>query len=107
LKPHASNFPLKILKFQTNPSLFIESNIHAREWITSATATWIINEILRSEDRGALAKYNWYIFPVVNPDGFAYTKSTNRMWRKTRKPGNSICFGADPNRNWGYNFMRA
>ena len=27
---------------------------------------------------------DWYILGIVNPDGYAYTKSVNRLWRKTR-----------------------
>lgn len=59
-----------------NPGIFIESNIHAREWITSATSTYLINELLTSQksDIRELAEQNdWYIFPVFNPDGFVYT----------------------------------
>ncbi|TFJ99641.1 Carboxypeptidase A1 [Platysternon megacephalum] len=38
---------------------------------------------------------------VTNPDGFAYTHSTNRMWQKTRSiNAGSSCRGVDPNRNW-------
>uniref|UniRef100_A0A1B0DE44 Zinc carboxypeptidase A 1 n=1 Tax=Phlebotomus papatasi TaxID=29031 RepID=A0A1B0DE44_PHLPP len=33
-----------------NPGIFIESQIHAREWITSASATWIINQLLTATD---------------------------------------------------------
>ncbi|KAF1530856.1 Carboxypeptidase A1, partial [Eudyptula albosignata] len=42
---------------------------------------------------------------VTNPDGFAFTHSSNRMWRKTRSinPG-SHCVGVDPNRNWDAGF---
>lgn len=29
----------------------------------------------------------------------------NRMWRKTRKPYGLLCYGSDPNRNWGYKWM--
>ena len=43
-----------------------------------------------------------YILPVVNPDGYLYTQTTNRMWRKTRSPNDNGCFGTDANRNWGY-----
>lgn len=28
----------------------------------------------------------------------------NRLWRKTRKPY-GLCYGSDPNRNWGYKWM--
>lgn len=27
------------------------------------------------------------------------------MWRKTRTRYNMFCYGADPNRNWGYEWM--
>ncbi|XP_050309825.1 zinc carboxypeptidase-like [Anthonomus grandis grandis] len=89
-------------------SIFIEANIHAREWVTSATATWILNQLLVSQDRNVrlLAEsYDWYIFPVANPDGFVHSHTNNRMWRKTRTPYSVLCFGADPNRNWPYQWM--
>lgn len=57
----------------------IEANIHAREWITSATATWLLNELLTSThpDVQDLAQnIDWVIIPVFNVDGFAYTHST-------------------------------
>ncbi|XP_011705381.1 PREDICTED: zinc carboxypeptidase-like, partial [Wasmannia auropunctata] len=34
--------------------------------------------------------------------GYVYTHTTNRLWRKTRKPYSFNCYGSDPNRNWGY-----
>lgn len=91
-------------------AIFIEANIHAREWITSATATWILNELLSSTDasiRTLAESYDWYFIPVMNPDGLVYTHTTDRMWRKTvsTNPG-STCLGTDANRNWGYNWMR-
>jgi murein tripeptide amidase MpaA len=57
---------------QDNPAIFIEANIHAREWISSATAVWIINEILTTTDlevKEVIDNITWYILPVTNPDG--------------------------------------
>ncbi|XP_065072625.1 zinc carboxypeptidase-like [Ochlerotatus camptorhynchus] len=91
-----------------NPGIFLESNIHAREWITSATATWILNELLTSTDSAVqqiARNYDWYILPVVNPDGLNYTKETNRMWRKTRYPHSVLCYGVDMNRNFPHHWM--
>ncbi|XP_052871081.1 zinc carboxypeptidase-like [Anopheles cruzii] len=97
------------LSYKTgNPGIFIESNIHAREWITSATVTWILNEFLTSVDpnvRELAENYDWYILPVVNPDGLHYTKTTNRMWRKNRYPHNVLCYGVDMNRNFPGHWM--
>lgn len=86
----------------------MESNIHAREWITSATATWLLNELLTSADpetRELATNIDWYFLVVANPDGFAFTHERNRMWRKTRST-NTLCFGADPNRNFDFFWMR-
>uniref|UniRef100_A0A336MR26 Zinc carboxypeptidase A 1 n=1 Tax=Culicoides sonorensis TaxID=179676 RepID=A0A336MR26_CULSO len=88
-----------------NPGLFLESNIHAREWVTSASSTWILNQLLTSNDaeiRDIAENIDWYFVPVANPDGFVYTHTSNRLWRKTRQPSSSLCNGADPNRNFGY-----
>lgn len=96
---------LKVSYKPGNPGIFMESNIHAREWVTSASATWILNELLTSKDAGVrdiAENIDWYFVPVTNPDGFVYTHTSNRMWRKTRKPSSSLCYGADPNRNFGF-----
>ncbi|XP_036321583.1 zinc carboxypeptidase A 1-like [Rhagoletis pomonella] len=84
------------------PGIFLEAGIHAREWIAPATATYVIDALLTSTDeqvRELAETYEWYIIPHANPDGYVYTHTTNRMWRKTRQPYGS-CYGADPNRNW-------
>lgn len=63
---------MKISTSETNPGIFIEANIHAREWISSATSVWLINEILTSTDptlRALLDSVTWYIVPITNPDG--------------------------------------
>lgn len=93
---------------QGNRAIFVESNIHAREWISSATATWIINELLRSTDPAVLdiaRNIDWHIVPMANPDGYDFTRSSNRQWRKTRSVYNVLCRGVDPNRNFKFNWL--
>ncbi|KAK4873403.1 hypothetical protein RN001_015432 [Aquatica leii] len=90
-----------------NRAVFLEGGIHAREWISPATVTYILNELLTSTNpkiRSVAESRDWYIFPIFNPDGYEYTFKKDRMWRKTRKP-NLACFGADLNRNWNYHWM--
>lgn len=61
-----------------NPAVFIESTIHAREWISAATATFILNELLTSNDpeiQEMTENYDWIFVPVVNVDGYEYTHS--------------------------------
>ncbi|XP_056640610.1 zinc carboxypeptidase-like [Diorhabda sublineata] len=84
-----------------NRGVWIDSNIHAREWISSATNTFLLNAILTSDDpvvRQIAKSHDWYIFPVINPDGFVYSYTTDRLWRKNR----SLPYGVDLNRNWDY-----
>lgn len=62
-----------------NPTIFIESNIHAREWITAATVTYLLNELLTSnktEIRYLANNYDFVIVPVMNVDGYVYTHTT-------------------------------
>ncbi|MBW01989.1 Carboxypeptidase B, partial [Eschrichtius robustus] len=48
-----------------------------------------------------LDKLDFYVLPVVNIDGYIYTWTKYRMWRKTRSTNaGSICIGTDPNRNF-------
>lgn len=54
----------------------IEGGIHARDWISPATIIWIIKEFLTSMNpdvRSVEENIVWHIFPVTNPDGYAYT----------------------------------
>lgn len=52
-----------------------------------------------------LRRYTFLIQPVLNPDGYEYSHTHNRLWRKTRSTSNHpiyrhFCLGADPNRNY-------
>ncbi|CAH2089476.1 unnamed protein product [Euphydryas editha] len=89
-----------------NPIIFVDAGIHAREWVAPAMALYLIHRLVNDPDaRKELDGVDWYILPVVNPDGYEYTRSNraNRLWRKTRSK-NSIfeCVGVDGNRNYGF-----
>ncbi|XP_037882188.1 zinc carboxypeptidase-like [Glossina fuscipes] len=86
-------------------TIFIESNIHAREWITSAACTYLIMELLYSRDpdvRELAESVDWWIIPVLNVDGFVYSHEKERLWRKSRRPADPHCMGIDLNRNFNY-----
>lgn len=105
--PSFQGIPIKGVKLArnaSNPTIFIESGIHAREWIAPAAATFIVNELLNNEKWKTFAdNYNWIIFPVVNPDGYKYTFEGDRMWRKNRNLF-GISRGVDLNRNYPYHW---
>lgn len=97
--------PIKGVKLSHKPNntaVFVEGGIHAREWISPATATFILNQLLTSTDpiiQDLAQNWDWYFFPLFNPDGYVATFDEDRMWRKTRQP-NGVCLGTDLNRNW-------
>uniref|UniRef100_A0A4W3IVG3 Carboxypeptidase A1 n=2 Tax=Callorhinchus milii TaxID=7868 RepID=A0A4W3IVG3_CALMI len=106
--------PLYVLKFSTGgasrPAIWIDSGIHAREWVSPASAIWMAKKM--ASEYGSdfaitslLNKMDVFMEIVVNPDGYLYTHSRNRMWRKTRsKVSGSSCVGVDANRNFDAGF---
>lgn len=90
----------------SKPAIVIHGTVHAREWISTMTTEYFAWQLLTkySSDAAVKAlvdKFDFYITPIVNPDGFAYTQTNDRLWRKNRQTvsGNS-CVGRDINRNW-------
>ncbi|XP_050068438.1 zinc carboxypeptidase-like [Anopheles maculipalpis] len=101
--------PIKGVKLSRRPdnkAIVVEGGIHAREWISPATATFLLNELITSTDatvRELGTAYDWYFFPIVNPDGYRFTFTGDRLWRKNRKPY-GLCRGVDLNRNFASNW---
>jgi carboxypeptidase A2 len=90
------------------PSFWIDSTIHAREWLAPATTLKILNHLITQYGSDAtvtqlLDNYDWYFVPVFNPDGYSHTFSS-RYWRKNRAPQSGGCIGVDLNRNHDYNW---
>ncbi|XP_072264001.1 carboxypeptidase B-like [Pyxicephalus adspersus] len=105
---------LKVGKAGANKNaIFIDCGFHAREWITPAFCQWFVKEAVNSygsdpEFTNLLNNLDFYVLPVLNVDGYVYTWTNDRMWRKTRSLNkNTPCVGTDPNRNfaagWGTN----
>ncbi|KAI6374029.1 hypothetical protein MCOR25_003264 [Pyricularia grisea] len=89
-----------------NEAVVWHGTVHAREWITAPTVEYmaykLVSGYLKSKcSVNILDQYDFYIMPVVNPDGFVYTHTTNRLWRKNRQERvGASCVGTDVNRNW-------
>nr|XP_039328758.1 carboxypeptidase A2 isoform X2 [Saimiri boliviensis boliviensis] len=92
------------------PAIWLDAGIHAREWVTQATAVWTANKIASDYGKdpsitSILDTLDIFLLPVTNPDGYVFSQTKNRMWRKTRsKVSGSFCVGVDPNRNWDAGF---
>ncbi|XP_014676398.1 PREDICTED: carboxypeptidase B-like, partial [Priapulus caudatus] len=92
------------------PIVWIDSGIHAREWISPATNQYFIHQLLTkyaedSQVQNFVDQIEWHILPVVNPDGYEYSHTRNRMWRKSRSGPIHGCYGVDLNRNYDFKWM--
>ncbi|XP_075455483.1 carboxypeptidase A2-like [Ascaphus truei] len=106
--------PIYVLKFSTGgtnrPAIWVDAGIHSREWVTQATALWTAHRVASdygtdSSITSLLNTFDLYLLIVTNPDGYAYSHASDRMWRKTRSINSgSRCVGVDPNRNWNAGF---
>ena len=105
------------------PAVMIIAAVHGNEWAgceiainlaadvlkayTAATPSDLVyggKEFCTAQIKSLLEQRDLVIFPLVNPDGRAYSQADRgiRTWRKNRRPpnGDGVAFGVDINRNY-------
>ncbi len=79
---------------------------HAREWIAVEVpyllAAHLVDNAATNPIQEWLTRGEIWVAPMVNPDGHEFSRTTDRLWRKNRRPNTDGSFGVDPNRNYGY-----
>ncbi|KAF4522163.1 hypothetical protein B566_EDAN010423 [Ephemera danica] len=97
---------VRAIKISSGPgkkAFFQDCVIHAREWLAAPVCMKVIEDVIASPQ--LQIKVDWYILPIANPDGYVYSHTDDRLWRKTRRPNpGSNCVGTDGNRNFDYNW---
>ncbi|XP_020668077.3 carboxypeptidase A6 [Pogona vitticeps] len=107
--------PLFVLKLGKRSAgykkaVWIDCGIHAREWIGPAFCQWFVKEALHTYQsdpamRRMLNQLYFYIMPIFNVDGYHFSWTHDRFWRKTRSKNSRFhCHGVDANRNWKVNW---
>ncbi|KAL7048129.1 hypothetical protein ACKWTF_003230 [Chironomus riparius] len=86
------------------PILLITAGATARDWISMMAAMNIIHELVEHyhEFRILVDYLEWFIVPVLNPDGYEFSRTEgNRAWTKNRRPNTgSNCIGVNIERNF-------
>ncbi|XP_013133664.1 PREDICTED: carboxypeptidase B-like [Papilio polytes] len=92
----------------SKPVVVVQSMLHAREWVTLPAALYAIEKLVVDiSDRDLVDKIDWIIIPIANPDGYEFSHTNTRFWRKNRSTGHiigNLCQGVDLNRNFDINF---
>ncbi|GAA0466452.1 M14 family zinc carboxypeptidase [Streptomyces olivaceiscleroticus] len=90
------------------PRVLLTCGQSGREWISVAVCMGLATRYVEGyrsdpEIKKAVDAHPIDIIPMANPDGYEYTHTNDRMWRKTRSVvRGSTCRGTDMNRNWDY-----
>lgn len=98
------------------PQVLFVATTHAREWISTEVAMRLIEYLVSNHGTDSrvtslLDTTEVWIIPVVNPDGYQYTFTNERLWRKNLRDNDgdgqiTLMDGVDLNRNyatrWGY-----
>jgi len=102
--------PIRALEVSHGGTLgvVIDGGHHAREWVSVMVPVCIADRLVAGYDRDPrihriLDAVRFFIVPVVNPDGYQYTWTTDRMWRKNRRGG----YGVDLSRNYSVGWGEA
>jgi hypothetical protein len=82
--------PRRARVYRDRPQVVINAMQHAREWITPPVVLYFAYRLVaeyptNTQVREALDRLEVYVVPVVNPDGYVFTHTTNRLWRKNRR----------------------
>jgi len=86
-------------------AIYIQACVHAREWLAPPATLWALKSLLEGYGNDAqitnlLNNAVVHVVPTVNIDGYIFTWTNTRLWRKNRR-NNGGSFGVDINRNWG------
>lgn len=94
------------------PAVLYGATQHAREWITPEMVQRLMHHVLEGygsdpEITELLDTTELWFLPVQNPDGYDFTFSDDRMWRKNTRDVNgdgaiTAGDGVDMNRNFPY-----
>ena len=90
----------------TKPAAVYFGCEHAREWIACTVPAYLANHLVENygvdpDITDLVDNVEFFLIPVFNVDGYIYSWTTDRYWRKNRRNNLNGTYGVDINRNWG------
>jgi len=88
---------------EDEPEVLLLSLQHAREWLGGMTLLGITERFVNGYETDAtvtelINTMELFVILVCNPDGYVYTHTSDRLWRRNRRSGG----GVDLNRNFSW-----
>ncbi|RVD85634.1 uncharacterized protein DFL_003951 [Arthrobotrys flagrans] len=102
-------------------AIVITGASHAREWISVSTVCYLAHAFITGyrprpfnkenaeadlgdrEITRLVENFDWYFIPTLNVDGYVYTWTEDRLWRKNRQPTSlGFCKGIELDRSYSY-----
>lgn len=117
---HSFALKIRVGPEENRPAVLFLGNVHAEEWGSTDILMSLAQELLgaagpqnplhfgnftlaSSAVADMLQKVEIFIFPIVNPDGKAFSQAGDRFWRKNRRPAaDPEEIGVDVNRNFDW-----
>ncbi|MEM7628798.1 MAG: M14 family zinc carboxypeptidase [Planctomycetota bacterium] len=89
------------------PVILWQFGAHAREWVSPMTGAFHADRLIElyGQDQQVTAlldQLRIVIVPVLNVDGYDYSWTNVRLWRKNRRNNGNGTFGVDLNRNFAH-----
>lgn len=80
------------------PGMFLLGGQHAREWLGPMTVAYLADALLSGysaspEIQNLVNSFEYTVVPIENGDGYNYTWTDDRLWRKNRRQNTENCWG--------------
>jgi len=92
-KPYAGKKVANARQWPDRPVIWIEAGLEANNFISASVALNFIDYLINDCKKYCL--YDYVVLPFINEKGYAYAKSTDSSWVKTREDVGSGCKGVN------------
>ncbi|CAN3361200.1 inactive metallocarboxypeptidase Ecm14p [Diutina catenulata] len=117
----AEGRPLRLIHFSVptedidhadKETIVVTGGTHAREWIGTSSVLYtlysLVDEWVADPKSKRVTELNYIFIPVVNPDGYEYTWTHDRLWRKNRQStSHPNCYGVDIDHSYDYHWTKS